>query len=56
MPSPREQALKIGVDRSKLESESADLPQNVLPEQPDYRVTPPNPSDGSADVTNLKEP
>lgn len=56
MPSPREQALKIGVDGSKLASESDDLPQNVLPEQPDYRVTPRNPPDGPADVTNLKEP
>jgi len=56
MPSPREQALKIGIDRSKLDSEAEDLPQNALPQQRDYRVTPPNPTDGAAEVTNLKEP
>jgi len=55
MPSPREQALKIGVDRGKLESQTEDLPQNALPQQPSFGATPANPPDGKADVTNLKE-
>ena len=55
MPSPREQALKIGVDRSKLDSQTEDLPENALPPGRDYRTIPPDPSDGSAEVTNLKE-
>lgn len=54
MPSPREQAMRIGTVREKFPTDPAqpDIPE---PKGEDYRVNPTNPPDPAAPVTNVKE-
>lgn len=57
MPSPREQALKIGTVPEKFRSEADEGKPASIPEpkEPDYRANPKNPRDDGPPVKNLKE-
>lgn len=57
MPSPREQALKIGTTPAKFHAEADEGTPAGVPEpsEPDYRANPKNPKDDGPPVKNLKE-
>jgi len=57
MPTPREQAERIGTRPEKFRAEEGEgTPAgNPEPKEPDYRANPKNPKDAGPPAKNLKE-